>query len=241
MCICLPGAVTGCAIIGGPAVRVDTTIFELLQRLRGPEADRLMVTITELGDTFVVTCVTLVLMAWLATRQASRAAVYLGAAVGGASVLNTAVKLVAQRARPVADLYTGWSAYSFPSGHATVNAVLYGFLGFLLARHLRPAGRFALGLVLLALVGAIIVSRLYLGAHWFSDVAGSLFVAIPWTMLLASRYASGYQPELDVRTLLLVACGALALTGGVHIWQRHGMDMQRYGASLHSAERLSLP
>ena len=247
-CVWLTIGVTGFVIATGPMVRADKTIFDALQRLRGPEADTLMVAVTELGDTFVVTCVTLALMAWFGAQRASfgaqRAwptAMYLGAAVGGASLLNTAIKVFAQRARPVADLYTGWSAFSFPSGHATVNAVLYGFLGFLLARQLRPAGRVAVGLVLLAFVAAVIFSRLYLGAHWFSDVAGSLLVAVPWTILLATSYASRQRPMLNLRAVVLVACVMLALAGGLHIWQRHALDMARYGAPFQGAENLNHP
>lgn len=240
-CICLAVGVIGYVSAAGPVVRADKAIFDALQHLRGPAADTLMVAVTELGDTLVVTCITLALIAWLGAQRAWSAAIYLGAAVGGASLLNTSIKVFAQRARPVADLYTGWSAFSFPSGHATVNTVLYGFLGFLLARQLRPAGRVAVGLVLLAFVAAVIFSRLYLGAHWFSDVAASLLVAVPWTILLATSYASRQRPMLNLRAVVLVACVTLALAGGLHIWQRHALDMARYGAPFQGAENLNHP
>ena len=213
-----------------PLVQWDVTVYNWLQRLRTPVTDVVIVTVTEFGDTLVVTLVTGALVAWLAIHRAWRSALYLAGAVGGASLFNTGIKLWVQRPRPVPDLYAGWSAFSFPSGHATVNAALYGFLGLLLARHLPSAGRVWVGLAVLAFVAAVTFSRLYLGAHWMSDVEGSLVFALAWTVLLAASHGAGPSPNLDPRALALVAGIALALAGGVNVWHRHGIDMQRYGA-----------
>ena len=214
----------------GPLVQTDASVYNWLQRLRTPATDVLMVTVTEFGDTLVVTLVTGALVAWMAIQRAWRSGVYLAVAVGGASLFNTGIKLLVQRPRPVPDLYAGWSAFSFPSGHATVNAALYGFLGFLLVRRLLPAGQVAVGVALLAFVAAVAFSRLYLGAHWMSDVEGSLVFALAWTGLLAASHAARQSPDLDPRALALVAGIALALAGGFNAWHRHVPDMQRYGA-----------
>ncbi|WP_426130369.1 phosphatase PAP2 family protein [Pararhizobium sp. PWRC1-1] len=97
---------------------------------------------------------------------------FLVVAVAGASALNTIIKLTLHRARPDELLYSGWSAFSFPSGHSTANMVLYGFLAFLIARDIRPAPQVLVGLFAAMLIFLIAFSRLYLGAHWFSDVVG---------------------------------------------------------------------
>lgn len=234
LCVLLPAglfaAVMENVVNGDDLAQVDARAYAALQRLRTPATEWLMVAATELGDTLVVTLVTLALIGWLVLQRAWQTVVHLGVAVGGASGFNTGIKLLAQRARPVPDLYGGWSAFSFPSGHATVNAVLYGFVGFIVARHLRTIGRVAVAAAGLAFVGTVVFSRLYLGAHWLSDVAGSLAFALAWTIALGASHAVRRAPDFNPRALALVAVTALALAGGFNVWHRHGLDMQRYGA-----------
>jgi len=120
-------------VSGDPLVTADQSIYRALQDLRSPPADAVMIAITELGDTMVVIGVTAAVFLYLAWRQAWRVAAYWLAAVAGASALNTVIKLTLHRARPGDLLYSGASAFSFPSGHSTTNMALYGFLGFLRA------------------------------------------------------------------------------------------------------------
>lgn len=65
---------------------------------------------------------------------------------------------------------------SFPSGHTTSGLTLYGMLAFLMAQTL-PKGRAWISYTTAAvLITLIAISRLYLGAHWFTDVLGSTFL-----------------------------------------------------------------
>ena len=215
-------------VTGDPLVRVDGVVYRALQGIRTPAGDAFMIGITELGDTIVTTSMTIVIFAWLAWRRAWRSVFYWVAAVGFAATLNTVTKLAIHRARPAELAYAGASAFSFPSGHATINAVLYGFLAFLIARQLRPAWRLPLFAVAAAFAALIAFSRLYLGAHWFSDVTASLAFAAAWVALLALAYVHHHEKPFDRRGLAVVACGTLILVGGANIFLRHAADTQRY-------------
>jgi len=85
--------------------------------------------------------------------------------VGGAYLLNTALKSVVRRRRPDIDglpPLTGTPTdLSFPSAHATSS-----FAGAAAFAPLVPGG----GAPLLVLASALAVSRSYLGVHWPSDV-----------------------------------------------------------------------
>lgn len=211
-----------------PLVVADRAIYTALQDLRSPVTDTVMIAITELGDTKVVVAMTAIVFLWLAWERAWRTAAFWLVAVGGASALNTVVKVTLHRARPDELLYSGWSAFSFPSGHSTTNLVLYGFLTFLIARGLRPALQVPVALGGATLIVLIAFSRLYLGAHWFSDVAGGATFGAAWLMLLGLFYLRRPAERIGSPALLVAACAGLILAGGGNIFQSHAIDVQRY-------------
>jgi undecaprenyl-diphosphatase len=215
-------------VSGDPLVRTDASVYQILQDLRTPWGDSLMVVFTELGDTVVVTAITVLVFLWLAWKRAWRTAAYWAAAIGGAAAINTGIKVALHRARPTENLYSGWSVFSFPSGHSTENAVLYGFLAFLIARRVRPTWGLPIALVAAVLVALIAFSRLYLGAHWFSDVAGGLAFATAWLALLCIAYLHHQPSEKGAGGLLVVACAGLVVAGGYHVYRNHTKDMVRY-------------
>jgi undecaprenyl-diphosphatase len=148
--------------------------------------------------------------------------------VTGASALNTAIKVALHRARPGEPLYTGWSTFSFPSGHSTVNIVLYGFLAFLIARELRAGWRLAVVFSATSLVFMISFSRLYLGAHWLSDVVGGLAFGTAWLTALAFSYLRKRAEPIGAQGLIIVSCAVLGLAGGLNVYRHHTLDGERY-------------
>lgn len=215
-------------VSGDPLVRIDTAIYHALQALRTPAGDALMIGITELGDTVVTTSVTVVVFLWLVWQRAWRTAIYWAGAVAFAAALNSITKLAIHRPRPGDLAYVGVSEFSFPSGHATVNAVLYGFLAFLITRQVRPVWRLPIFAAVASFAMLMAFSRLYLGAHWFSDVVGSLSFATAWVIVLGLAYVRYHEKPFDRRKLAAAACCALALVGGLNVVRKYDADVQRY-------------
>ena len=222
-------------VSGDPLVRADTAIYQALQDLRTGPGDALMLIVTELGDTAVVLAVTTTVLLWLAWKRNWRTATYWLVAIAGASSLNTIIKVALHRARPNELFYTGWGAFSFPSGHSTVNLVLYGFLAFLIGRELRPALRLPAAFIALSLALLIAFSRLYLGAHWFSDVIGGLAFGTAWLAILAFFYLRKQTMPVGAVGLTLVAGLTLGLAGSLNVYRHHGLDMQRYARKTEAA------
>ncbi|WP_256667449.1 bifunctional DedA family/phosphatase PAP2 family protein [Pseudomonas sp. ANT_J28] len=215
-------------VTGDPLLLADSAIYHTLQDLRTAPGDAAMIAITELGDTTVVMTVMIVVVLWLMWKRAWRTAAYWLVAIAGASALNTVIKVALHRARPGELLYSGWSAFSFPSGHSTVNVVLYGFLAFLIAREIRPAWRLAVALGAATLIFLIAFSRLYLGAHWLSDVLGGLAFGSAWLALLGLSYLGRQAGRIEPMGLLAAGCSALILAGGLNIYRSHATDTERY-------------
>lgn len=219
-------------VTGDPLVRVDQGVYQLMQGLRSPWGDRIMVFLTELGDSVVIALVAVAVLTWLLWRKNWRAAGYWAGAVGFGQLAAILIKTVLQRPRPLADLYDGLSSYAFPSGHATMSMVVYGFLAVLVARSFSPQRRWLAYGVAALLICAIALSRLYLGAHWLSDVIGGLSLGLAWVCLLAIAYYRHSSPTPLPRSLPGVALLVLALVGGWHVASHYSADLQRYAPRL---------
>lgn len=214
-------------VTGDPLVRADLAIYNMLQGLRSGVADRFMIAITELGSTTVAGAVAAAVLCWLGWRRAWHAAGYWVAAVGGASLIGLVIKVTLHRPRPV-PLPGGWDAFSFPSGHATTNAAMYGFIAVLLAREVRPVWQALIVATVSLLVTLIGFSRLYLGAHWFSDVMGGISFGSAWVALLAIAYVRHDPPRLPPLHLSAVAALIIVGLGSIQIAYKMPVDLERY-------------
>jgi undecaprenyl-diphosphatase len=161
-----------------------------LQQLRSPLADTLMQGLSLMGSEAVAVLLPVMLVA-LGFARRYGAAASLVLVVGGAQLLNNVLKDVFERTRPapVASFIPA-QQFSFPSGHAMVAAAFYVFLAYLGWRLLRGRWRYLFAGTLLLLVLLIGISRLYLQAHYFTDVVAGYVAGFLWTdaVILGGRF-----------------------------------------------------
>jgi len=119
-----------------------------------------------------------------------------------AVLINLLLKFAIHRDRPTADLVDVFSdvgGYSFPSGHVMFFVGYFGFLWFLAYTLFKGTPKRTVVLtvlgVLLVLVGP---SRVYLGAHWVSDVVGAYLLGILVLFGIVHLYQWG-KPRFFVR------------------------------------------
>lgn len=222
-----------------PLVVADQAVYHFFQSLRTAWGDSVFVAITELGDSFVnLSLAGAVLIVLLVKRCFRTAGFWVLTALGGllgVQLLKWAIHLP----RPVA-IYHGASAYGFPSGHTTMSVVLYGFLAILLARKLSGAWRWGLFSGVLFISFVIGFSRLYLGAHWLSDVLGGYFIGTSWTAFMGIAWLKAADEKVPNRLLLLTIIPVIAIAGSWHVSQRHEKDMAFY-APRHEEKTMALP
>jgi undecaprenyl-diphosphatase len=144
--------------------------------------------ITLCGSVAFLAAVSVAFAIYFLVRRAWNRLLELALTMLGGSLLNILLKHFFQRQRPVLEnpLVT-LSSYGFPSGHTMGATLLYGLLALIAARFIRTtSGRVAVGLLAIIAIALIGITRIYLGAHYLTDVlaaiaAGSAWLAVCWT------------------------------------------------------------
>ncbi|MCU1268481.1 MAG: hypothetical protein JWM21_4799 [Acidobacteria bacterium] len=144
-----------------------------------------LLVVTNLHSTLGVTVMTLVVCVYLWRRGLCQWVFTLVVTVYGGMLLNFWLKGVFQRARPhFDDPILTLTSYSFPSGHTMMATVLYGALSAVIVSQVRDwrwrVLTIVVAILLIALVG---FSRIYLGAHYLSDVLGAIAEGAAWLAL----------------------------------------------------------
>ncbi|MDY7578859.1 phosphatase PAP2 family protein [Herbaspirillum sp. RTI4] len=168
-----------------PLALQDMAISRWVQNQTSPSMTALMRGISALHGALAIIGLAILVGLHMWHTDAKRWIVFLLASVPLGFVLNTGLKHFFHRARPQFDLpLVTLHSYSFPSGHTFGSAVFYGVLALYLVRNERRTGAHILifggALCLTALVA---VSRVYLGAHYLSDVLAASALGIAWVSL----------------------------------------------------------
>lgn len=157
-----------------PSFAIDLRITRAIQSIDFPGFAFLMSLISWPGfgpQSMIITALTILLIYGLGLQWEAVMAFF-------AAVFSTGINLLAkdlvQRPRPTAamvNVFDTLNSYSFPSGHVMFYIGFLGFVGFLAFSLMKPSLKRSLLLVSfdgpVLLIGA---SRIYLGAHWASDV-----------------------------------------------------------------------
>lgn len=177
---------------------LDKALMLSIQQFQMPFLTGVMQAFSIVGGTVFVTLLCLILGAifWFGQRR-TLFVTFAITAIGGTG-LNLLTKLFFKRDRP--QLWTLVSGdprtTSFPSGHAMMALIVYGFIGYLLARHFKR-WRIAIALSTLLFVAIIGFSRLYLGIHWPTDVVAGQAAGLTWLSACLLGYEIRQQRHIS--------------------------------------------
>ncbi|MHA6622863.1 phosphatase PAP2 family protein [Pseudonocardia sp. DLS-67] len=173
----------------GPA-RLDATVLDGSVESRTDLLTAAAVTVTHLGSTAAMAILAVVVgtRLWFLDRRAD--AVFVVGAMAGAQLVFRALKELLDRPRPPADdRLVHAASESLPSGHATTAIVVIGTLVVLAWPGRAPAVRAGLVAAASLWVGAVGLTRLYLGVHWFSDVVAGWLVGGAWLAVCVAAWS----------------------------------------------------
>lgn len=174
-------AVDSALVLTHPLLFFDRPLERAVQTIPwGPLAAVMTFTNSLAGARQVIVGLVAIVALWLLDRRAG----YLMTVGSLASFLDEGFKDAFARHRPDADLVhvvNQVGGYSYPSGHA----VFFTWLAFMLAAALAPRVSWRWRAPLWAAAGFLAViaclGRIWVGAHWPSDVLGGFTLALGWS------------------------------------------------------------
>jgi undecaprenyl-diphosphatase len=170
---------------GEPLTLTDVRFSNWLHTHGSPPLTKVMWIITSLHASVVVCGGAVLVGLYLWRRRQRFWVVAFWLSVFGGLLLNKILKLIFHRARPqFRDTVQSLTSYSFPSGHTMIATVFYGALAvFVIANSKSWLLRIISIAVALVMIMLVAFSRIYLGAHYLSDVLAAMAEGLAWIAL----------------------------------------------------------
>lgn len=156
----------------------DMNIIEKIQSNVTENKTSLLILLTEIGNIRLVIVLTIILAVTLFIKKWYAAGLWFGGTILFCAAIGTKIlKRFFDRTRPDIMQLVEKSTESFPSGHATATTIFYGLLGLALILLVTKLWKkVVIGTLSLFIIGFILISRIYLGVHFPTDViAGFLY------------------------------------------------------------------
>ena len=160
----------------------DVVGYELVSRfLIGDFVTPIAKFVTNLGGAVFLIALTVILILFIKNKKIG---ISIFANLTIITVLNQILKRILQRPRPTEFRIIEESGYSFPSGHSMVSMAFYGYLIYLSYKYIKNKYiKWGLNFILGLLIVSIGISRIYLGAHYTSDVIGGFLISISYLII----------------------------------------------------------
>ncbi|HZK30249.1 MAG TPA: phosphatase PAP2 family protein [Methanoregula sp.] len=183
----------------------DLKITRELKEEQNPVVSQTLQWVSVLGETWIEAILVGTVIAICLVRHRWPEAVFVLATVSSV-ILTSVLKVLVGRPRPPfflgdpKDLFWSVDQFSFPSGHVLFYIVFFGFIAFLAWSHLTGYVRWLIMVICGLLIVLIGPSRVYLGAHWASDVIGSYVIGVLWLLMIILLYLrSGLSPVMQMK------------------------------------------
>lgn len=182
----------GVVAIFEPYFRLDLQITQFIQGINLTGFSSLMWFVSSLGNNYFIEIIVILTALFLYKFANMTAMIVSLLGVLGSVLLGMLFKLIVHRPRPDVSLVRVWvnlADKSFPSLHVVIFTSFFGFLLYLSLYVIK--NRF-LGLIVGTISSFMIltvgISRIYLGAHWASDVLGGYLLGTICLLLTIQAY-----------------------------------------------------
>jgi undecaprenyl-diphosphatase len=206
-------------------ILVNQTLFHLFRGIRTPLADEVMLNITLLGQKQVLLPIVMVvffsLLFWKRPRAAFHTLVLGVLAAGSVFVL----KNILYSPRPWG-IFHSPETYSMPSGHAVLSTTLFMGFAFLIAQAFKRPYRWPLYTVAVLIAFLVALSRLYIGAHWFTDIITAWLLSAEILMIVIFSYRRYAETPTHTLGVFVISFISLCIAfGAYHHWKFNQLEI----------------
>lgn len=209
---------------------INKPLFNLLQSLHTKHVDPIFIMITLFGTTIAMFTAGILASLGLAMARQWRAAIHLFiidllmlCAVGF-------FKFIYHNPRPEGFQYVAPNS-SFPSGHAGMSFVILSAFAYFSGKLIKPTLKWVPYTIASVLIVLVAISRLYLGAHWFTDILGSItlgFAVLFCVIINYRRHARKQFQKINKTHWLAVVILSLALPWAAWTYKDYHFATYRY-------------
>lgn len=203
------------ALYGSQSFVINYSVNSFFRSLHTPELDRMMLAITLLGEKLFIGGMVAVLFIWLFFTKKYYAAWHVLALGFLAFFFDEFSKHLVHSPRPPV-LITPLKGYSFPSGHTTLATSFYIGIALLFSTLFKNKKQFLLmtSLLIAFLVG---LSRIYLEAHWLTDVIGGWLLGAAILIVISISFNRKLVTPPDDRLVSVFLMGFLTLYSAMFV------------------------
>jgi undecaprenyl-diphosphatase len=160
---------------------LDNSIYNIIISSKSDAMTTFMTIITMMCNTEFIIVATLLLVLFIKNKKIGG---MIASNVVLCSVINTIIKHIFLRPRPVGIKLIEQGGYSFPSGHSMMAVAFYGLLIYIIWntkwKNVWKIFTTTLLVILILLIG---ISRIYVGVHFASDVIAGLSISLSYLII----------------------------------------------------------
>lgn len=208
----------------GTLTYFNKPIFNLLASIHTTKIDKIVILITTLGDTKVILTIAGLITIVFALFKFWRTCFHWIFNTCLVFFSGVVVKLLFYSARPISiDLES-----SFPSGHTLKVFGILGFLAVIIGTHL-PKEKKKIPYTIVAYITlALAFSRLYLGAHWLTDVIGSMLLALACISITSISYRRNFLKPFPIVKISLILGSIILSVWGIFATVLFEKNVEKY-------------
>lgn len=186
-------------VVEGHADRYDEVIMQAVHRIDHPATHNVLHASTQLGSHIAIGTAAGLTALMMIKRGRKHDAWTVVVSTGGAMAINTILKNIFRRQRPIemARRIKLPRSHSFPSGHSLLSAATYPIV----THHLVEDQSLAVQAFAHTLTGMIVLSvgfsRVYFGVHFPSDVLGGFAAGFGWLGLTSLSHTAVEATDQD--------------------------------------------
>ena len=166
---------------------IDESVYKFITSNMNNTTTNIYKVITFFGSTiFMVGLCVLLLVLFIILKKNIYGYIISGTLIFS-TIMNNVIKVIIRRERPIY-MIVKETTFSFPSGHTMASVSMYGILIYLINKsNMNKKLKIILSIILGMIPLMVATSRIYLGAHYFSDILGAIMLATI-VLLISTKY-----------------------------------------------------